>query len=267
MSLIAKNYSSEFFAGTPARSSATSDTPIFIVGMPRSGTSMVEQILSSHSRVSGAGELSVLAELVMEQSRKQDADFPECVIGLDDHQISQLGQKYVDAVQERYPDARHIIDKQTGNFLYVGLILQALPNAKIIHCARDPMDTCVSCFTLLFGGGQTFSYGLEDLGRFYWAYRKLMTHFGTIAPDRILTVSYEEVVENQERETRRMLEFLDLPWEDACLSFHENDRAVQTASAGQVREPIYKKSVARWKRYEKHLGPLRDALGPLVEDL
>lgn len=267
MSRIAKNYSPEFFADNPAISSATSDTPVFIVGMPRSGTTMVEQILSSHSQMSGAGELSIMPELVMEHSRKQHADFPECVIGLDDYQISELGQKYVNAVQGLYPNERYVIDKQTGNFLYAGLIIQALPNAKIIHCTRNPMDTCVSCFTLLFEQGQPFSFDLEILGRFYRSYQKLMTHFSKIAPDRILTVNYEEVVENQERETRRMLEFLDLPWEDACLSFHENDRAVQTASAGQVREPIYKKSVARWKRYEKHLGPLRDALGPLVEDL
>jgi len=265
MDQIVDAYSEEYFADRAARSQVSDNTAIFIVGMPRSGTSMVEQILSSHSQVSGVGELSVMSELVMERGRALNTDYPDCMTGLDDLQISEFGQKYIDELQARRPGADRVIDKQTGNFLYAGLICQALPNAKIIHCSRNPLDTCVSCFTLLFGQGQAFSYDLGDLGRFYRAYRNLMDHFHRIAPEQILEVNYENMIAQQEQETRRLLEFLDLPWEYQCLSFHETERAVQTASAGQVRKPIYKSSVARWKRYQDHLAPLKAALGPLAD--
>ncbi len=158
------------------------------------------------------------------------------------------------------PDRPRFTDKHPINFLYIGLIHGAFPNARIVHCRRDPIDTCLSCYRVLFKLGLDFTYDLEELGRFFRAYERLMVHWHAVLPGQILDVCYEDVVADQEGQTRRLLEFCGLDWEDGCLAFHETDRTVLTASASQVRQPIYSQSVERWKRYERHLSPLLEAL-------
>jgi tetratricopeptide (TPR) repeat protein len=224
--------------------------PVFIVGMPRSGTSLIEQMLASHPGIYGAGELSKLSELA-QRAR------PIAPAALHD-----LGREYLDHAGKLAPqDARFVTDKMPGNYQYLWLVQLMLPNARIIHCVRDPMDTCFSCYTLRFTSGHEYSYDLRMLGRKYLRYRRLMKHWHEVfPPGRILEVSYEHVVASAEREVRRILDYLGLPWSPACLSFYETERPVRTASAAQVRKPIYSSSLARWKHFEKHLGPLLEII-------
>ena len=239
-----------------------SESPVFIVGMPRSGTSLVEQILASHSQVHGGGENQTLGRMV-DPLNREAADgriFPEMVAGFGPDDWRNMGQAYVDAAVR--PEIPHTTDKMPSNFHYVGLIHLMAPNAKIIHCVRDAVDTCLSCYKLPFVMGHEFTDDLRDLGLYHRAYAGLMKHWHRVLPGKVLDVRYEDVVGNQTEETRRLLDFCGLPWEDACLAFHETDRPVYTASAAQVRQPIYTSAVRRWKRYEKHLGELLEALGP-----
>jgi tetratricopeptide (TPR) repeat protein len=234
-------------------------TPIFIVGMPRSGTTLIEQILASHPDLYGAGELAVLGELSgkVEIPAPDSPDLASSLLAL-----RKLGQEYLDRVWELAPDARYITDKMPHNFLHLGLIPLMLPNAKIIHSMRDPMDCCFSSYALRFKEGHEYCYDMEMLGRHYQRYRELMVHWhNVLPPGRILDVSYEDNVADPEREARRLLAYLGLPWDAACLKFYENKRTVSTASVTQVRKPIYSGSVARWKRFEKHLGPLLEIVG------
>ena len=223
--------------------------PIFIVGMLRSGTTLIEQILASHPDIFGAGELPTLQEvLLLSDSTNGNDSLLE---------LRKLGREYLDRVWKFAPEARYITDKLPGNYFHLGLIHLMLPNAKIIHSMRDPVDTCFSCYALRFTHGHEYTYDLGTMGRQYIRYRKLMKHWhNVLPPGRILDVRYEDIVANPEHEARRMLDYLELPWNPACLSFHENKRTVQTASVAQVRKPIYSSSVARWEHYEKHLGPL-----------
>lgn len=262
---IIKVFTPELFADHEDQG-CPSDVPVFIVGMPRSGTSMAEQILASHSKVFGAGELTNLAMTAHLVDQPDSSMYPETISTLDGAELSALGDAYLNVLTARAPGFDRVIDKLPANFLYTGFIRLIFPRAKVIHCIRNPLDTCLSCHNLLFGVGQKYSYDLAELGRHYRAYRRLMDHFHKVFPGWILDVHYENVIENQERETRRLLDFLDLPWEDACLTFHETNRAIQTASASQIRKPLYKTSVARWKDYAEHLDPLRIALGPLAAD-
>ena len=245
------------YATVAGRLPATRDdrVPVFIVGMPRSGTTLIEQILSSHSAIFGAGELSKLGEL----ARRVE------ILSLDLATLSalrRLGEEYLDHVQKLAPVTRYFTDKMPANYRHLGLIHMMLPNAKIIHSVRDPMDTCFSCFALHFTSGQRFSYDLGALGRHYVRYKKLMAHWHNVLPSgRIIDVRYEDNIADPEHEARQMLDLLGLPWDPACLKFYENKRTVQTASLGQVRRPIYSSSVARWKRFEKHLGPLLETIG------
>lgn len=234
--------------------------PVFIVGMPRSGTSLIEQILASHADVHGAGELKDLHQLITEVFEVAPGrSLAVALAEADPESFTSLGERYLAAVRERAPKARRITDKMPANFHYLGIIYLALPGAKIIHSARDPMDSCLSCFTKLFNETMAFAYDLETLGRYYDRYMRLMAHWRSVLPaDFILEVPYADVVDDVEAQTRRMLEFLDLPWDDDCLKFYDNDRPVRTASLAQVRNPIYKSSVAGWKRFEKHLGPLNN---------
>jgi len=254
------------FLAQHAGGGCPSQVPVFVIGMPRSGTSMVEQILASHSQVFGAGELNTLDRAARMFDRPDGPTFPETHMTLEKADFEGLGGAYVNQLADQHQGHSYVIDKTPTNFLYAGFLRLILPNARVIHCVRNPMDTCVSCHNLLFGIGQEYSYNQEELGRFYRAYARLMEHFDLVMPGKMLKVRYEDVVESQEFETKRMLEFLDLPWEDACLAFHKTERSVLTSSSGQVRRPLYKSSVARWKRYEGHLGPLIEALGTLVED-
>jgi len=241
----------------------SSAQPIFIIGMPRSGTSLVEQILASHPDVFGAGELpdiSVVSASII-GSDNRSFPFPEYLPVLDEKALKQMGATYLQRVNARIPEAKRFTDKMPANFFFLGLIHLMFPNARVIHCKRNPLDNCVSLFTTLFTAHQDFSYDLTDLGRFYKHYEELMAHWRKVLPEgSFLDVVYEDTVEDLESQARRILEFCGLPWDDACLAFHETKRAVRTASIQQVRQPIYKTSVERWRRYETHLAPLQQAI-------
>jgi hypothetical protein len=214
---------------------------IFIVGMPRSGTSLVEQILASHSTVHAAGELTAMAVL--------------CLSGKDPRGVR-------DGYLKGIPDAAVVTDKMPANFMWIGVILSAFPDAKIVHTSRDPMATCWSIYKTSFtGSGNRFAHDLQDIAKFYKLYRDLMAFWRERFPGKIHDLNYEELTVNQEPETRALLDYCELPWEDACLRFHENPRPVRTASSAQVRKPMYQGSSRDWKRYEKHLTPLKEALG------
>lgn len=244
-------------------------TPIFILGMPRSGTTLAEQILSSHSEVVGGGELYELSRIVVQAKTLVGVEgrYPGWVPQLDSAALRRLGREYIDAVRRAHPDAKYVVDKMPANFRYLGLIRLILPNAKIIHTRRHPIDTCVSCFTKLFNEGQGFSYNLNTLGRFYRAYEELMAHWRAILPETdILDLQYERLIDDFEAQTRRILDYCGLDWEDAVRRFHENQRGVATASVMQVRQPLYKSSVQRWRRYEKHLDPLFNAMAQSLRE-
>lgn len=237
--------------------------PIFVLGMPRSGTTLTEQIIASHPEVHGAGELPDLMAIAHREIAA--ATFPDNVRLLDPARLSAWGAEYVAGLQRRAPDARRITDKMPANFLAVGLIHLMLPNAKIIHVKRNPLDTCLSCFTTLFEHKQEYSYDLAELGRYYAGYARLMDHWRKVLPEgAFLEVQYEDIVADQEAQARRLIEYCGLEWNDACLNFHQNKRVVRTASVTQVRQPIYKSSVERWRPYEKFLRPLFDTLGELA---
>jgi len=242
-----------------------SQLPVFVLGMPRSGTTLIEQIIASHPEAHGAGELPDLMGIAMHNVG--GAVFPDSLRSLDPAQIAKWGAEYVAGLRRRAPDARRITDKMPKNFLMIGLIHLMLPNAKIIHVNRDPVDTCLSCFFQEFRNGQEFAFDLVELGRYYAGYARLMAHWREVLPERaFLDVRYEDIVSDQEAQSRRIIEYCGLGWDDACLDFYRNKRAVRTASLAQVRQPIYKSSVERWRPYEKHLKPLLDALGELAPD-
>ena len=240
-----------------------SQVPIFVMGMPRSGTTLVEQILASHPQVYGAGELKLLNDVLL-TVRGPDGKtilYPEFVPALDGDALRQIGQQYVAGLREQAPHGDRVTDKMPSNFYFAGLIHLALPNAKIIHTVRDPVDTCISCFSKLFSAEQNHTYDLAELGRYYRHYRHLMQHWRQVLPPgRILDVRYEDVVADIEAEAKRIIAHCGLPWDERCLSFHQTDRPVRTASATQVRQPIYKSAIGRWRVYEKFLGPLLSEL-------
>jgi tetratricopeptide (TPR) repeat protein len=236
---------------------ARSDLPVFIVGMPRSGTTLVEQILASHPMVHGAGELKRLHTLV-----DGIEGFPLAARDLPATQLRALGEAYLAFVKPMAAGRRHVVDKMPSNFLLAGMIRLILPDARIIHCRRDAVDTCLSCYTKLFAGEQAFAYDQTELGRFHCAYQALMAHWRVILPaSHFLEVDYEAVVEDVEREARRMVDYLGLPWDETVLRFHETERPVRTASVNQVREPIYRTSAGRWRNHAAHLEALLAALG------
>ena len=236
--------------------------PIFIIGMPRSGTTLVEQILAAHPSVQASGERQDFAIAIEDTKSVSQGPYPRCVTAMTPAQLASLGTNYIKRVTGALPNAERFTDKLPSNFIYAGLIHLALPNARIIHTKRDPLDTCLSCFSILFAGQQRFAYDLAELGRHYRAYEDLMAHWRNVLPDGVmLEVPYEEVVADTEAQARRILAHCGLPWDDACLAFHTAERAVRTASAAQVRQPIYRNSVGRWRAYEDELGPLIEALG------
>jgi tetratricopeptide (TPR) repeat protein len=232
--------------------------PIFIVGMPRSGTTLIEQILASHPAVFGAGELTKLGELAG-QAARLSLDTPQREASLSALRI--LGRAYMDHVSRVAPGASYITDKMPANYRCLALIRLMLPDARIIHSVRDAMDTCFSCYALRFRSGHEYSYDLGMLGRHYLRYRQLMQHwYQVLGAGRILNVRYEDTVADPEGEARRLLDGLGLAWDPACLRFYETERAVSTASVAQVRRPIYSSSVGRWRNFERHLAPLLDAV-------
>jgi tetratricopeptide (TPR) repeat protein len=234
--------------------------PVFVVGMPRSGTTLIEQILASHPKVFGAGELRDFGRLAKGARGADGTGFPECVQSLTT-ELRKVGQSYLRAVRSLAPAAERIIDKMPYNFETVGLIHLALPNARIIHACRDPRDTALSCFSILFAEGHQFTYDLTELGRYIRAYGALMEHWRRVLPEgAMLDVQYEELVDSLEDGARIIIGYCGLDWDDACLAFHRTQRPVRTASVSQVRQPIYRSSIGRWRPYESKLESLFQAL-------
>jgi tetratricopeptide (TPR) repeat protein len=241
----------------------SSETPIFILGMPRSGTTLVEQILASHPKVFGAGERDDFSAVVagLGGDQRSTALFPEFIPSLPLDAFRRIGADYVDRLRGLAPTAGKITDKMPENFRFVGLIHLALPKARIIHLQRGPVDTCLSCFATLFYEPLDYTYDLKELGRYYRAYQRLMDHWREILPPGVmLDVRYEDIVDDIEGQARRMIAHCGLEWDARCLDFHRANRPVRTASMGQARQPLYKTSVGRWRAYEGQLGPLLDEL-------
>jgi tetratricopeptide (TPR) repeat protein len=240
-----------------------SAVPVFVIGMPRSGTTLIEQILASHPLVFGAGELKHFEKAVKSvlAAAGSMTEYPEAVAVMKKRNFSALGATYVAQIGLLAPSAARIVNKMPHNYLFAGLIHLALPNAAIIHAVRDPADTCVSCFSRLFADRMNYAYDLAELGRYYRGYRAVMSHWQRVLPPgRILEVKYEDVVAGLERQARRIVAHCGLEWDARCLTFHQSPRPVRTASAAQVRQPIYGDSVGRWRRYESFLGPLLSQL-------
>ncbi|RWA70288.1 tetratricopeptide repeat-containing sulfotransferase family protein [Mesorhizobium sp.] len=244
-------------------SDISDDTPIFVVGMPRSGTTLVEQIIASHPQVFGAGELSILKTAVGKQfPMSMPGGFPWGIADMPDKAFAEAGQAYLDMLHSRYPGFRHVTDKMPGNFLLVGFLHMMLPKAKIVHCARDAAATCLSIFKVHFrGDSHRYGYDLGELADFHNLYADIMVHWHKVLPGVVHDVRYEDFVADQEGQTRALMAHLGLPWDDKVLSFHETDRPVRTASAAQVRQPMYQGSVDLWKRYGDRLKSLLDRLG------
>lgn len=228
-------------------------TAIFIVGMPRSGSTLIEQILASHSDVHAGGELHLLNDIVKTKTK----NFPQGIKTLSDKELKTIGIEYLEHIKRLNPNATRIVDKMPANYHYAGLIAKILPGAHIINSNRNPMDSCLSNYTRLFLQTIPYTYDLVELGRYYSRYQDLISHWHEVLPkDILINIGYEDVVADLEKEARKIIAFVGLEWEDSCLDFYKNKRRIETASAAQVRKPIYKTSVERWRPYEKHLGPL-----------
>jgi len=246
-----------------------SPDPIFIVGLPRSGSTLLEQILASHSKVEGTMELADIPRLVLElQGREQDSDnprYPSALQALNPDDFSRMGHKYLADTRVYRTGKTYFIDKMPNNFRHLGLIHLILPNAKIIDARRNAMACCFSNFKQLFASGQEFTYGLEDIGRYYKTYVELMAHWEKVIPGKVLRVEHEQVVEDLEGNVRRILEFCGLEFEPQCLEFHRTERSIRTASSEQVRRPIFKEGLDQWRHFEPWLGPLKATLGSIAQ--
>ena len=243
--------------------------PIFIVGLPRSGSTLLEQILASHSLVDGTKELPDIMNLARrlggKRKRSDPSRYPAILRELSDEQFRELGEEYLDRTRVQRAEAPFFIDKMPNNFYHVGLIARILPNARIIDARRHPMAACFSGFTQLFAKGQPFTYGLNNIGHYYRDYVALMDHWDKVLPGKVHLAVYEQVVGDTENQVRQLLAHCGLPFEQGCLQFYENQRPVKTASSEQVRQPIYNSGLDHWRHYESFLQPLRDALGPVLE--
>jgi tetratricopeptide (TPR) repeat protein len=242
--------------------------PIFIVGLPRAGSTLLEQILASHSQVDGTMELPNILALAHRLSGRRmvgdDPRYPGVLAELEPEQLREFGEKFIEDTRIHRSGAPYFIDKMPNNFRHIGLIHLILPSARIIDARREPMACCFSGFKQLFAEGQEFTYGLEEIGRYYRGYVELMDHWDRVLPGVVLRVRYEDVVSDLESQVRRILDFCGLPFEDNCVDFHRTARPVRTPSSEQVRQPIYTAGLEQWRHYEAHLGPLRDALGTLA---
>ena len=262
---IMESFGSSMFA-TPSKGLSTRE-PVFVIGLPRTGTTLVERILGSHSEVFAAGELNNFAVQMMSQLRQQSGanklSRKELVLQTAKLDFKKLGQAYLDSSRPLTGHTTHFVDKMPLNFLYAGLIHLAMPNAKIVHVTRHPMDTCYAIYKCLFQDAYPWSYDLEEIARYYSAYHQLMTHWNTVMPGVIYELEYENLVDDVEQEARKLLDYCELTWDPGCVRFHQSQTASTTASATQVRQPVYKSSVNRWKSYEQQLSPLRERLGNL----
>lgn len=251
-------------AGCPA------PDPIFIVGMPRAGSTLLEQILASHSRVTGTYELPHIIALAhrlrgsdrLFEAAGEDPRYPQILNQLDPDYFRRFGEQYLEDTRLYRHGAEFFIDKNPNNFFHIGLIKLILPNAKIIDARRHPLSCCFSGFKQLFGQGQEFSYGLRHIGNYYREYVELMDHWDAVLPGEVLRVDYENVVDDLEGQVHRLLDHCGLEFESACIDFHRTDRSVRTPSSEQVRQPIYTSALAPWKPFEPWLAPLKQALGP-----
>jgi hypothetical protein len=247
-----------------------SNLPVFILGMPRSGSSLIEHILASHPAAHGAGEIGAFHESCITGQWPFEGYYRRDALGImapyepRARHFRILGSDYVKAIRPLAPKAQRIINKMPGLFMHIGMIHLCLPNAVIIHSVRDPVDTCLGCYKRSFQTGNETTYDLELLGRHYQEYRRVMNYWHEALPGRVIDVVYEELVRDPEPQIRRLLAACGLPWDPRCLKPHENPRPVLTASLNQLRSPIHGGAIQRWRRYEQHLGPLLKALGPYV---
>lgn len=261
-------FTREFFAAR-AGSGCPDGSPIFIVGMPRSGSTLLEQILASHSAVEGTTELPEIITMARELRALGDRDdfgsYADVLATMSPQALEELGESYLERTRvHRKTNRAHFIDKMPNNYVYAAMIQLALPNARIIDARRHPMACCFSNFKQHYARGQRFSYGLDDMGRYYRDYVDLMSHFDAMLPGRIHRVFYERMVEDTEAEVRRVLDHCGLAFEPECLRYFENERPVRTASSEQVRQPIYRDGMGQWRRFEPWLGPIEVALGPIL---
>ena len=268
MQSLIKFFDSDFFAKREGQGALHAD-PIFVVGLPRAGSTLLEQILASHSQVEGTMELPdiiAIARRISGKKRSSDESrYPDALSDFTPAEFTELGEEYMERTRIQRSGARFFIDKMPNNFSHIGLIHLILPNAKIIDARRHPLACCFSGFKQLFASGQNFTYDLIDIGQYYRDYVELMDHWDRVLPNRVLRMQYEDVVANTETEVGRLLEYCGLPFEQECLRFYETERAVRTASSEQVRQPIYKGAVEQWRHYLPHLDPLIEALGPAVD--
>ena len=242
--------------------------PIFVVGLPRSGSTLLEQILASHSRVEGTMELADIPRLVLElQGREPEAEnprYPRVLAEMTPEDVRRLGEKFIDDTRVYRTGKAFFIDKMPNNFRHIGLIHLILPNAKIIDARRNAMACCFSNFKQLFAAGQEFTYGIEDIGRYYRTYLELMAHWDAVLPGKVLRVEHEDVVDNLETNVRRILDFCGLEFEPQCVEFYKTERSIRTASSEQVRQPIFKEGIDQWRNFEPWLGPLKEVLEPVL---
>ena len=253
---IIETFSESYFQSV-ASGGIASDRPVFIVGMPRSGTTLTEQILASHPAIFGAGELQDIPAIC----RGMGARYPASIVGLDAVAREELAGKYLDALDKRAPpEASRVTDKLPVNFMHLGLIATLLPGARVVHCRRDPMDVGLSCFIELFKMKRDFTTDLESFGEYFLQYARLMAHWRRVLPLRMHELQYEDLVANQEARSRELISFCGLEWDQACLSFEKADRAVLTPSRWQVRQPIYQGSVGRWRNYQAQMASLQQLL-------
>jgi len=251
---IKKIFTSEFIKNTKIES--VSDRLIFIVGMPRSGTSLIEQILSSHPDIYGAGELNKLNDLVNQKNQKNSMTFPDTVIHLSNNDLKTMVDHYLKYTLEINANKKYITDKMPDNFQYLGLINILFPQAKVIHCRRNAFDTCISCYFQQFSGDYSYSYDMKNLGTYYNLYNNLMDHWRSTLTIPMYEVDYESLTSAPEKTIRELLDFCNVSWNKSCLNFDKSKRAVTTASAHQINQPLYKKSVNRWKNYQSHIDDL-----------
>ena len=257
---LIKVYSKRFFQ-TKRKFGSASRLPVFILGMPRSGTTLVEQIISSHASVYGAGELQAISAILLSISQQLEHanSYPECMSLFDEKMAEEYSARYLQEIAVHSATAKHITDKFPGNYFKIGLIKTLFPDARIILCQRNPLDTCISIFFHCIQDWK-WSFELTELGQYYLDYQRIMSHWQKLFPGEIFTVQYEELVMEQEKVSKQLIDYLGLEWDEKCLDFHNNERDVRTISNMQVRQPMYKNSIDRWKPYEKHLQPLIEVL-------